>query len=145
MPNVSRRVVGSGAIVALLLAVSPDWAAAQVKSGPRALDACNLATKAELEEALKKKVQARPVPPATPTSLGVSTCMWATANGRQTLVGDHVHARSAAAHADQDAGRRTTTRSRPATPTTPAVLPWCCRASHGMPRTFQRLARRRQS
>ncbi len=85
MPNVSRRVVGSGAIVAMVLAVSPNWAAAQVKSGPRALDACNLATKAELEEALKKKIQPRPVPPATPTSVGVSTCMWATTNGRQTL------------------------------------------------------------
>ncbi len=85
MPNVSRCVVGSGAIVAMVLAVSPNWAAAQVKSGPRALDACNLATKAELEEALKKKIQPRPVPPATPTSLGVSTCMWATTNGRQTL------------------------------------------------------------
>ncbi len=56
MPNVSRRVVGSGAVVALLLALSPDWAAAQGKSGPRALDACGLATKVELEEGLKKKL-----------------------------------------------------------------------------------------
>ena len=65
--------------------LSPGAAAAQVKSGPRALDACGLATKAELEEGLKKKLVARPVPPGTPTSLGVSTCMWATPNGRQTL------------------------------------------------------------
>lgn len=85
MSKVCRSVIGSGAVVALLLALSPSWAAAQAKSGPRALDACGLATKVELEEALKKKVQTRPVPPATPTSLGVSTCMWATANGRQTL------------------------------------------------------------
>jgi hypothetical protein len=83
MSNVCRCVIGCGAAVVLLLA--PGWAAAQVKSGPRALDACNLATKVELEEGLKKKLVARPVPPGTPTSLGVSTCMWATPNGRQTL------------------------------------------------------------
>lgn len=58
---------------------------AQGKTGPRGLDACGLVTKAELEEGLKKTVQPRPVPPATPASLGVSHCMWATANGRQTL------------------------------------------------------------
>ncbi|MBK5299421.1 MAG: hypothetical protein JJE40_19925 [Vicinamibacteria bacterium] len=69
----------------VLLALSPAVATGQGKSGPRALDACGLATKVELEEALKKKVQSRPVPPGTPTTLGVSTCMWATANGRQTL------------------------------------------------------------
>jgi hypothetical protein len=69
----------------LVLAVSPAVAAAQGKSGPRALDACGLVTKAELEEALKKPIQPRPVPPGTHTTLGVSTCMWATPNGRQTM------------------------------------------------------------
>lgn len=69
----------------VVLALPPTMAAAQGKSGPRALDACGLVTKVELEEALKKAVQARPVPPGTPTTLGVSTCMWATANGRQTM------------------------------------------------------------
>ena len=64
MSNVCRRVIGCGAVVALLL--SPGWAAAQGKSGPRALDACGLATKVELEEGLKKKLVARPVPPGTP-------------------------------------------------------------------------------
>lgn len=85
MSNVCRRVVGWGTVLAVLLALSPSWAAAQGKSGPRALDACGLVTKVELAEALKKTVQPRPVPPGTPTSLGVSTCMWASANGRQTL------------------------------------------------------------
>lgn len=84
MSNACRRVVGWRLVLAAL-ALLPTCAAAQGKSGPRALDACGLVTKAELDEALKKKVQPRPVPPTTPTTLGVSTCMWATANGRQTL------------------------------------------------------------
>ncbi len=84
MSNVCRAAVGSG-VVLVLLAFSPTWASAQGKSGPRALDACGLVTKVELEEALKKKFQMRQVPPGTPTTLGVSTCMWATANGRQTM------------------------------------------------------------
>jgi hypothetical protein len=69
----------------LALAAMPLLVAAQGKSGPRALDACGLVTKAELESALKKTVQSRAVPPATPASLGVSTCMWASTNGRQTM------------------------------------------------------------
>ena len=85
MSNVCRRVAGSGAVVSLLMSLSAGWAAAQGKSGPRALDACGLVTKVELETALKKTVQPRPVPPGTPTTLGVSTCMWATPNGRQTM------------------------------------------------------------
>ena len=85
MTNVCRRLAGSGAVVGLLMTLSASWAAAQGKSGPRALDACGLVTKVELGEALKKTVQPRPVPPGTPTTLGVSTCMWATANGRQTM------------------------------------------------------------
>jgi hypothetical protein len=78
-----RRVAWSG-VLAAALAAGP-LIGAQGKSGPRSLDACGLVTKAELEEALKKKVQPRPVPPGTPATLGVSTCMWATANGRQTM------------------------------------------------------------
>lgn len=84
MSNACRRVVGWRLALAAL-ALLPTVAAGQGKSGPRALDACGLVTKAELDEAMKKKVQPRPVPPGTPTTLGVSTCMWATANGRQTL------------------------------------------------------------
>ena len=71
-------------VVAAVL-LSPAVATAQGKSGPRALDACGLATQVELEAALNKKVQSRPVPPSTPASLGVSHCMWASTNGRQTL------------------------------------------------------------
>ena len=78
-------VVWCGSWLFALLMALPATAAAQGKSGPRALDACGLATKAELEAVLKKPVQPRPVPPGTPATLGVSTCMWATANGRQTL------------------------------------------------------------
>jgi hypothetical protein len=76
------RVVLMGIGLAMFVS-SP--VAAQGKSGPRALDACALVTKAELDVALGKAVQSRPVPPATPATLGVSVCMWATANGRQTL------------------------------------------------------------
>ena len=68
-----------------LLPLLPGTLLAQGKSGPRALDACGLVTKAELEDALKKTIQPRPVPPGTPATLGVSTCMWASANGRQTM------------------------------------------------------------
>jgi hypothetical protein len=83
MSQVWRVLVGGVAMLAL--AAAPTAVAAQGKSGPRSLDACGLATQAELEAALGKKLQPRQVPPATPTTLGVSTCMWATANGRQTL------------------------------------------------------------
>lgn len=83
MPKGCRWFAWS-ALLAATVAAGPSLAA-QGKSGPRALDACGLVTKAELEEALKKKVQPRPVPPGTPATLGVSTCMWATTNGRQTM------------------------------------------------------------
>ncbi len=76
-----RSVVCHGAALLLL----SSTLVAQGRSGPRALDACGLATKAELEAALKKKVQSRPVPAGTPATLGVSTCMWASLNGRQTM------------------------------------------------------------
>ena len=84
MSNACRHVVGRTMAFAVMLALVPMAAAAQVKSGPRALDACGVVTKIELDEALKKKVQPIPVPPKTPTTLGVSTCMWA-ANSKQTL------------------------------------------------------------
>jgi hypothetical protein len=74
------------AIATLIAALAvPSTALAQGKTGPRGLDACGLVTKAELEAAIKKTVQSRQVPPSTPASLGVSHCMWASANGRQTL------------------------------------------------------------
>jgi hypothetical protein len=84
MSNACGRAVGWGVVLPLILGLLPIAATAQGKSGPRALDACGLVTKTELEEALKKKVQPIPVPPKTPTTLGVSTCMWA-ANSKQTL------------------------------------------------------------
>jgi len=80
----ARRVC-TAASTSLLIALATIAAGAQGKSGPRALDACGLVTKAELDAALKRPVQPRPVPPATPATLGVSTCMWATADGRRTM------------------------------------------------------------
>lgn len=74
------------ALAVLIAALTvPATALAQGKTGPRGLDACALVTKAELDAALKKPIQSRQVPPSTPASLGVSHCMWASANGRQTL------------------------------------------------------------
>ncbi len=70
-------------LLAVLVGATP--AMAQGKSGPRSLDACAMVTKAELEAALARKVQPRPVPPSTPATLGVSICMWATLDGRRTL------------------------------------------------------------
>jgi hypothetical protein len=58
---------------------------AQGKSGPQSVDACRVLSQAKLEQALGTKVRAQKVPPATPTSLGVSVCMWATPNGRRSL------------------------------------------------------------
>ena len=49
MSNVCRHVAGSGAVVGLLMTLWAGWAAAQGKSGPRALDACGLVTKVELD------------------------------------------------------------------------------------------------
>jgi hypothetical protein len=77
-----RVVLFAATIPTTALAVALEG---QGKTGPRGLNACGLVTQAELEEGLKKKVQQRPVPPATPATLGVSHCMWATPNGRQTM------------------------------------------------------------
>ena len=85
MGGMCIRVVPLMLCAAMMSAASLEVLEAQGKTGPRGLDACGLVTKAELEEGLKKKVQPRQVPPATPASLGVSHCMWATPNGRQTL------------------------------------------------------------
>ena len=82
----ARMPIRLASIATLIAAIAvPSAALAQGKTGPRGLDACGLVTKAELEAALKKTVQSRQVPPSTPASLGVSHCMWASANGRQTL------------------------------------------------------------
>ena len=83
MPSFTRRLMFVTFVAAAMAAPLP--LRAQGKSGPRALDACGLVTKVELEDALKKKVQARPVPPGTPATLGVSTCMWDAANRRQAI------------------------------------------------------------
>jgi hypothetical protein len=83
MADMPSRLVLLAALLAAFALPSPAFA--QGKTGPRGLDACGLLTKAELEAALKKTVQPRQVPPSTPATLGVSHCMWATANGRQTL------------------------------------------------------------
>jgi hypothetical protein len=85
MGGMCIRVLPLMLCAAMMSAASFEVLEAQGKTGPRGLDACGLVTKAELEEGLKKKVQPRQVPPATPASLGVSHCMWATPNGRQTL------------------------------------------------------------
>lgn len=65
--------------------VSPAPVMAQGKSGPQSIDACGVVTKEEIEAGLKRKIQSRPVPPATPASIGVSHCMWATPDGRRTM------------------------------------------------------------
>ena len=78
-----NRRAALATLVAALAVPSP--ALSQGKTGPRGLDACGLVTKAELDAALGRPMQSRQVPPSTPASLGVSHCMWASANGRQTL------------------------------------------------------------
>jgi hypothetical protein len=57
----------------------------QGRSGPMSVNACGILTAAELEAALGKKVRPQPVPASTPATLGVSVCLWATADGRRTL------------------------------------------------------------
>jgi hypothetical protein len=83
------RLRGTLVLCLLALAASPVIAAratsSQAKSGPRSVDACQVVTQAALEQALGQKVTPQRVPPATPTSVGVSVCMYATATGRQTL------------------------------------------------------------
>jgi hypothetical protein len=57
----------------------------QGRSGPMSVNACGILTAAELEAALGKKARPQPVPASTPATLGVSVCLWATADGRKTL------------------------------------------------------------
>jgi hypothetical protein len=49
------------------------------------VNACAILTAAELETALGKKVRPQPVPASTPASIGMSVCLWASADGRKTL------------------------------------------------------------
>jgi hypothetical protein len=79
-----RPVVFAAAACAVLLA-APRPVVAQAKSGAQSIDACLVAPQAKLEAAIGKKLKAQKVPPATPTSVGVSVCMWATPDGRKTL------------------------------------------------------------
>jgi hypothetical protein len=77
-----------GFVLALVATASLAYAPhvlAQAKSGIMSVDACATPTQAKLEAATGKKLKAQKVPPATPASSGVSVCMWATPNGRQTL------------------------------------------------------------
>src|SRR5690606_31186103 len=79
------RLLPSASLLLCLLLAMPAALVAQGKSGPRSLDACGLVTKAELDAALGRPVQPKPVPASTPATLGVSICMWATRDGRRTL------------------------------------------------------------
>jgi hypothetical protein len=89
VPSTSRTARAALAVACVLLlpaaAAAQAAAASQAKSGPRAVDACAVLTAAELEEALGHKVKPQRVPPNTPTSAGVSVCMYASPTGRQTL------------------------------------------------------------
>ena len=86
-----RRSIVSGFGIAALLAGIAAWApadlraAAQAKSGPRSIDACGVLTSEELGAIVKRKVQPRKVPASQPASLGVSVCMYATADGLHTI------------------------------------------------------------
>jgi len=77
-----RRMLLSAAVIVPLL---PSAASAQAKSGVMSVDACATPTQAKLEAATARKLRAQKVPPTTPASAGVSVCMWATPDGRQTL------------------------------------------------------------
>jgi hypothetical protein len=72
-------------LLALALAAAPAGLCAQGRSGPRSVNACTVATQAELEAALGTRIRPQAVPASQPASLGVSVCMWATADGRRTL------------------------------------------------------------
>jgi hypothetical protein len=63
----------------------PSAALGQAKSGVMSIDACATPSQAKLEAATARKLKAQKVPPSTPASAGVSVCMWATPDGRQTL------------------------------------------------------------
>jgi hypothetical protein len=84
-----RREAASPAVPVLiacaLAAGIPSLAWAQAKSGPYSVDACTTPTQAKLETAIGARVKSQKVPPSTPTSAGVSVCMWATPDGRRTL------------------------------------------------------------
>ena len=73
------------AIAGCLLALVGSTAAAQGRSGPRSIDACSVLTQAELEQAIGKKIRSQKVPPSQPASVGVSVCMWSTADGRRSV------------------------------------------------------------
>jgi hypothetical protein len=89
VPFSSRTALALLGLAGLLLlpagAAAQAAAASQAKSGPMAVDACAVLTAAELEQALGHKVKPQRVPPNTPTSAGVSVCMYASPTGRQTL------------------------------------------------------------
>ena len=77
----------AAAIVSVVCAVVgvAGPAGAQGKSGPMSVDACSVATSAELEAALGTRIRPSPIPASAPASIGVSVCMWATLDGRRTL------------------------------------------------------------
>ena len=77
---------------------------AQGRSGPMSVNACGVLTAAELEAAIGRKVRPQSVPASTPATLGVSVCLWATADGRRTL--------SVATHGPE-AVKRTVSRDLP--------------------------------
>jgi len=83
MPSLfARRTLLSAAVVAGLF---PPAVFAQAKSGVMSVDACATPSQAKLEAATTRKLKAQKIPPTTPASAGVSVCMWATPDGRQTL------------------------------------------------------------
>lgn len=70
----------------MLLSAAPALAQtpppSHAKSGPRAIDACGVLTQAELETVIGQKVKPERVPPSTPTSAGVSVCMYSSDRGQ---------------------------------------------------------------
>jgi hypothetical protein len=73
------------ALVSLAFVAAPPPLGAQGRSGLRSVDACTVLTQAEIEQAIGKKVKPQKVPPSQPASIGVSVCMWATADGRRSV------------------------------------------------------------
>jgi hypothetical protein len=85
MPAVLRcRVAGIVSVACAVLGLARPLEA-QGKSGPRSVDACGIATEAELEAALGARVRPSAIPASAPASIGVSVCMWATVDGRRRL------------------------------------------------------------
>jgi hypothetical protein len=81
--NPVRLILLPAVVCACLAAALP--ANAQAKSGAQSVDACTAVPKAKLDAVSGRPLTPQKVPPATPASLGVSVCMWATADGRKTL------------------------------------------------------------